>query len=107
MTHHKSGQPFAPSVKQSLGSEHRTHEPIPDRPVLTSPSAARLLRYAWVRGLYKAIPVLNIPCYRRGGGSILLFDRAELPAWVRGEHVHQSHARQTIARKVKLFLRRS
>ena len=59
-------------------------EPLPnDSPYLTAAEAARYLRYASVRALYKAIPECGIPACRRGGKTFL-FDRRELDAWLRG-----------------------
>lgn len=63
-----------------MSAEHLAAE----SPYLTAPEAARYLRYASVRALYKAIPVCGIPVCRRGGKTYL-FDRRELDRWLRGD----------------------
>ena len=50
---------------------------------MTADEAARYLRYASTRALYKAVGPLQIP-HRRRGGRTFLFVRAELDQWLEG-----------------------
>lgn len=72
-------QSSASPTEQTTGGTHVAHQ----SPYLTAPEAARYLRYASVRALYKAVVALGIPCCRRGGKTFL-FDRRELDDWLRG-----------------------
>ena len=58
-------------------------EPSTVSPYLTARETAVYLRFRSVRALYAALKPQQIPVLRRG--TSLLFDRAELDAWLRAE----------------------
>ena len=75
----KALQASTERVLQVLRDPHVVQEPH----YMTAEEAARYLRYASTRALYKAVAAHGIP-HRRRGGKTFLFVRAELDQWLEG-----------------------